>query len=274
MYKAALTVTFLIAASTLKAASTEDCQPQAVGAGIAKKFNGKWNTGSVRAWEQEGEFWSLPYQGKVSDLAAYIKEGFAANCDVLIGDVGGFTARILPKGKRVDIEKERQALQSSNEWLSEPQSTSGIISDQGSTLGFFSPGQNEAILILYPAKIAAAIARGQGVAKYSPLRQTVTKIPQELDIEYNFGKVKVSIFGGTGKASMHDASAAVFADLRSFGYSPMAGSQKAVEALQGWFPPDVHESYWAHGGGIARVEFQRLKNGLTKVDVHETQELQ
>lgn len=246
-------------------AAEDKCSTAAVGKVLEAKLSTKWHQGTVRAWDEQGEFWSMPMATAPDKLAAILNKEFKENCEVFIADLASFSARILPKNNaKLSIEEiikdaKRHPLKN----------TKDLVSKSGVTLGLFAPQKNELILIMYPAKIAAAIARGTGTALRSDLKDVIGRFPAELDIEYNFGGFAVRTFGGTGKISMREAADVVFSSLRKQGYTPSIGSEKAVAAFDGFFPPDRHESYWHKNDSIARIELEKLKNGQVRLNIHD-----
>ena len=264
MLRAVATLTFIFLlpvplglhamAEAIHESSAVSCQPPAVGMVVEKKFGRAWNQGSARIWNERGEFWSMPFPGKPEELAKLMQERLATQCRVLVAQEPGFSARIVPLAAEVAPPDQ------------------GPISNQGTTLGLFSSGPGETILLMYSAKIASGIARGYGVAKNAAFPITLAKISPHLDIEYNFGSIQVVTLGGIGKLSLGDAAHAVFQDLRDSGYQPMPKSIPEIVALDNFFSPERHESFWMRGGGLARVSLERIKNGQTKVDINETKE--
>lgn len=249
---------------------SDPCGPSAVGAFIKENLQRNWNQGTVRAWEEHGEFWSMPIQKDLGKLTKALKQDGALPCEVVMADLASFSARVLPKGlpnpSIKDIVKEA-VLKKTN-----AKDHPNIISNIGTTLGIFEPTKGEMILIMYPAKIASAIARGTGTSQRNDLKEVLPLFPGELDIEYNFGEFEVRIFGGTGKTTMRNAADKVFSDLRHADYHPGPGSEKSIAAFDSLFPPDHHESFWLHKNGVLRIELEKLKLGQVRVNLHETRQ--
>lgn len=235
----------------------DPCQPQSVGEVISKEFKSSWNQGSARAWEVKGEMWSMPLTTPPKNLGPSIKAALEKQCHILIADTASFSARILPREQKN---------------ISPTPKVASYVSEIGTTLGVFSPGENEYILLMYPAKIAAAIARGSGISDLPERTETTGRFGLELDIEYNFGKVQINILGAKGQATMREASDAVFKDLRRSGYKPTPPSAKSVAAFDSITVPEKHESIWMKDKGIVRVELEKQKLGQVKVNIHETRQ--
>lgn len=258
-----LTAAHLLAApaSASEKPQASVCLPGNVSTVLATALKSKWNEGKVRAWEVRGEFLSMPL---LNNLAAVSKalEPLKSDCDVTIADVGAYSARIIPKQDDKAVSKAESA-------------KPNFISDQGTTLGLFapSPDKSEKIIILYPASIAAAIARFEGKAGTLKKKNTLALISPQVDIEYNFGDVQIQILGGSGRVEMRKAADAIFRDLRDEGYNPMQQSEKAISQFDQLFAPDEHESFWHKKDGILRVELLKQKNGHVKVNIHETKQI-
>jgi hypothetical protein len=253
------------------AVDSSACEPKSVGKVLSEGLGMPWNEGTVRAWDQRGEFWSVPLRESASRVSALLKEKLIDQCYVEISDLHSFSARITPKtaGTKGSLSDAPQKSRSQND-----RSIGGhIISSAGTTIGIFAPSQGEIMMIMYSAKIAAAMAKGSGKSQQIKLKETLRKFSQELDIEYNFGDISVVTVGGVAKLSMREAGDAVFSDIRSLGYQILPSSVDALSQFDGVFPPDRHESFWSKPDGVTRVELKKLKHGLVRVSIDETREI-
>lgn len=263
----------LVGTSTAFSATpiSDQCDPKSVGAILAKGLGTAWNEGTARAWDEKGEFWSMPISGKLDRVEQILKEKMSGFCDVKIASIGGFTVRITTK----NVAKKNQADVEIFKKTSTPPpmpAFPNLVSPDGTTIGSFSPGPGELMLILYSAKIASAIARGQGISRQLDFPETAKAFKPDLDLEYNFGEIAVIMTGGSGKMTMRDATTTVLRDVRKLGYAPLPNSEKAINSLDGLFLPDRHESFWSNSAGVLRIELEKQKNGLVRVNIHETRQ--
>ncbi len=255
-------------------ATDQDCQPPHVGEVVKEILGQAWNKGTVRAWQEQGEFLSMPLG---SDAEKWLKKisknlptKLSSRCNVIIADEGSYTVRVT--SKTVDELKlaKFEARATNPNSAKTPANTPNFINADGTTLGVFSPVKGEVIMIMYPAKIAAAIARNQGTPFQSSYSKSIAKISPSLDLEYNFGDIAVKAFSGTGKLSMREAAAAAFSDLTSLGYRPDPTSEQSVKMFDGFIIPETHESFWVHDTGIARINLEKKAHGMVKIDINET----
>lgn len=256
MHKSVLVIALCFCDRALAAQST--CEPSQVAAVLSDGTKSQWNQGTARSWDVKGDLWSMPVAGDVRKLAHELKKRLEGGCDVSIYDSNSLTIRVLPK----QVESVAEDKHARN-------TPTSLISPVGTTIGVFAPSPHAMMLIMYPAKIAAAIARGTGTTPRKDLKEVFAKFPAELDIEYNFGMFTVSTFGGTGTLTMRQAADIAFSDLRKQGYTPAPGSQKQISAFDHFFAPDRHESFWIKKDGMARVELEKLKNGKVRINIHE-----
>lgn len=255
-------------------ATVPDCQPTRVGEVVKAILAQSWNKGSVRAWQEQGEFWSMPLGGDAAPLlkkiTASLPAKLSSHCNVLVADEGSYTIRITSKSvDELKLSKLKSHFVDPKlaKDVADPQR---LINADGTTIGVFSPIKGEVIMIMYPAKIAAAIARGQGIPFQSAYPKSIAKISANLDVEYHFGDVAVKTFSGTAKLPIREAASAAFSDLTSLGYHPDPSSEKAVRMFDGFIVPETHESIWVAEHGIARVYLQKKAHGMVKIDINET----
>jgi hypothetical protein len=240
--------------STAAVPAGESCSPAQVGPVLASKLAIAWNQGTVRAWDVTGEFWSASFNGELTSLGAMIRVQFDKICNVAVYPDNGLTIRIVPRSLTVATQES-------------------VISPVGTTIGVLGIAAGEQVIFMYPAKIAAAIARGKGQSVNSGVFKSIAQFPHELDLEYNFGKTIVSILSTSGKKSLRTTAEMVFRDLRSQGFQPTSGSESAIDSLDSVFVSRRHESFWIHSQAVARVEFEQLKRGITRVNIHETRQV-
>ena len=204
----------------------------------------------------------MPIDADARLLTSTLKQHLGRECDVQAFEANSWTLRILPK------------IQSAETPTLTPQAnaTENLISPLGTTIGAFQPIKGTTMLLMYPAKIASAIARGTGITPRKDLKEVFAKFPAELDIEYNFGVFTIRTFGGTGKLTMRQAADLVFSDMRKQGFSPAPGSEKKIAAFDQFFVPDQHESFWIKNNGIARIELEKRKNGQVRITIHDDQD--
>jgi hypothetical protein len=258
-------------------ATHPDCQPNHVGEVVKEILGQAWNKGTVRAWQDQGEFLSMPMGTDAAKWLKTISENLptklSSRCNVIIANEGSYTVRVTSKTvdelKLAKFEARAAHPNSANTHANTP----NLINADGTTLGVFSPIKGEVIMILYPAKIAAAIARNQGTPFQSSYSKSIAKVSANLDLEYNFGDTAVKAFCGSGKLSMREAAAAAFSDLTSLGYRPEPSSEKSVKMFDGFIIPETHESFWVHETGIARIYLKKKAHGKVKIDINETKRL-
>ncbi len=238
---------------TFLQADDSKCLPKNVGEVIEKKLNKTWNKGSVKAWDVQGEMWSMPLSSSPDILTKGLKENLEKHCFVEVSNQNSYTVRI--KDKNYESKKP-----------------SSIVSDNGTTLGVFSPAKGELILMMYPAKIAASIAQGRGTPQKLGLATALKEKIFDLDIEYQFSAVEVKILSGQAKGGMRELSDAIFRELRKTGFNPMPDSERAVKAMDSLIVPESHESFWNTHHGIARIELKKLKKGQISFSFHESKD--
>ncbi|MCX6119573.1 MAG: hypothetical protein NT027_18710 [Proteobacteria bacterium] len=246
-------------------AAADACLPPAIGQLIATELKQTWNQGSVQAWNETGEMWSMPFDGNTKNIESILLKKLPPVCAVHFANIGAFSARILEKQKEND--KATKVKNETTPEMPQPESKE-IISSNGTTLGVFSPGKGEFILMMYPARIAAAIARGSGEAYKGEFKDGVGKFDLDLNINYQFADVKINILAGIGKMSMREASDAIFKDLRGRGFNPAPNSEKSVAQMDQFNIPEMHESYWIQNDQIARIELEKLKRGQVQFHIH------
>lgn len=252
------------------------CSLKQVGEAISQALKTPWNKGTVRAWSEHGEFWSLPFDGATAKITEVIKQQFAASCKMVVANEGSFSVRLIPSVEVPALNKLGQMQLKELHFVSTLGVTLGVFSTNERPKGH-SNGPQEAILIMYPARVASEIALGRGKVQDPAVAashvQILAKFSAELDVEYNFGNIKINILGASGKATMREGADAVFKDLRSNGYQPIAQSEGALKAFDQLFPPDDHESFWSNKDSILRLELTKQKHGMLKVNIHETRQI-
>jgi hypothetical protein len=235
------------------------CSIEQIGKVFEKNLKTQSNIGEVKSWEQEGTLWSIPHNQSPEAIRKILETEIKPHCDVLIAEVGGFTARIAEKDKPI----LKTANQERSDGIKEAVSTNGV------TLGFMKLAKGEHLLLMYPARIAAAMSRGAGRLEDKSRVSTLKVFTPQIDAHFKFGAIRVNIFGGQAKASMRDALDAIFRDLRHEGYVPTKDSEPNVSKLDSLVIPDTHESYWMKSNGFLRVELKRKKGGLVEANLHE-----
>jgi hypothetical protein len=244
------------------------CDPDAIANLLKKYLPIQWNTGRARAWDQEGAFLAAPTTHTPKDIEIALKHKDFSHCNIVIASLASFSVRITPKATYQSKEENQpKATDQPNE-----KDQKSFISPLGSTMGFFSPGPGESMIMIYPAKIASAIARGAGQSQINGFTNITSKFQHELDIEYNFGDVQIQIFGGIGRLTMRESIDASLSDLQKRGYKPIKGSEADVQKLDGYFPPDTHESFWANQNGVLRLDLSKHKQGQVRINLHETRQ--
>lgn len=227
----------------------------------------------MRAWEEKGAFLSVPLTENLDKVVAILRSKLP-HCRVKIADHASFSAHILPREhKEANLTEVFAQIQKNELRTDDLTSDANIVSDVGTMIGVFEPRKGAMILIMYPMKIAAAIARGKGVPTQNTWSEIGASFPAELDLEYNFGDVAVNILGGTGKLSMRQGTDLVFRHLRKSGYVPGPTSEQQMKRLDGFFIPDRHETFWQRQDGVIRVEFEKLNHGRLRMNLHETRQL-
>jgi hypothetical protein len=266
---------FVLAATSASLAAapiSAPCEPKAVGAILSAGLGKAWNEGTARAWDENGEFWSMPIAGKLDQVEKILKEKLSSTCEVKIASNGSFTVRIIPLNVSKKTHSDLEAFTKTNT-LPPLQKEPNLVSPDGATIGSFSPGHGELMLILYSAKIASAIARGRGASQQLDFPETAKALSFDLDLEYNFGDIAVIIVGGSGKMTMREATTTILRDVRKLGYEPLPNSESTIKSLDGLFLPDHHESFWSHSGGVIRIELEKEKNGMVHFNMHETKQI-
>lgn len=247
------------------------CDANRVGIVIENALGHVWNRGQVRAWDEAGEFWSMPLRAEIAKISSVLREKLTKDCDIEIADEGSYSVRVHRKTSAEWVRGGygRQIIGPDGDLRKDV----NLISSEGTTIGVFSPAQGEKMLILYSAKIAAAIARGHGEAKSRKFSEAFGKFSRDLDIEYNFGDVSVAVLGGVAKRSIRDVADLAFRDVRRAGYRVLPGSERSVSEFDGLFAPDRHESFWASSDGVLRVELTKIKHGQVRMVMNETKQL-
>lgn len=246
---------------------SNSCEPSFVIEEISRELGFVWNEGKVRVGDTNGDFLSAPYSQPLSGLTTSLQKIFKDKCSIHISDLGGYTVRFTPLNsslKKVESNK-----------LPNPNlvTTDQLISSEGSTLGILSPSKDERLIIIYAAKIASAIVKRQGQLKHNDFSELKQEFDCEQDIEYQFGKIRVSVINGRYSKSMKEVAEIVFKQLTHQNYRPMTGYENAVKQFDGWIKPEKHESYWSSPVGIAQVELKKVKNGKVFASISETREI-
>jgi hypothetical protein len=210
-----------------------------------------WNEGQVRAWDDRGGFYSMPLQHSLASLEEVAKVALKGTCMVHVASRGGFTIRFEdPK--------------------TSPQSNQGsLIRRDGAVLGVLQPSKNEYLMILYPARIAAAIASQAKGKKPQRHQKLWAEFTGEMDLEYNFGGVTVATSGGVAKMPLKDAKAKLEQALTDAGYEKDVRTTPESRDLLFMSAPFI-ESFWLKKDGIARLEIEKIKNGQVRFTIHET----
>ena len=243
----------------------EQCDPKHVAALIATEMAVQWNHGRVRSWTAQGDFLSAPFENDTPRLKTALTK-LESRCDVNFFDKGSFTARITPK----TIEPPSQAASSS------------LISPIGTMVGLLNvsltpskTNPRDQLLLIYPARISAAVAAAKGTTDSQILNSLSknTEFSAELDIEYNFNNIEINVFGGLANLSMRRTADLALRDLRSHGYAPMAQFEATVSNLDSLIPPNHHESFWTLKNSVLRLELDKQKNGQVRINIHESKQL-
>lgn len=164
---------------------------------------------------------------------------------------------------------------------------SQLIRRDGFVIGLMQVPEASPILLIYPTMLASEMAKGALLEQEATLPtnkdvswslkkelpKTAAIFQPELDIEYNFGEVKILVFSGIAKSSMRESSDRVLGDLRSLGFQILKGSEAAIAKLEGFLTPDSHESYWHKNNSIVRVELEKQTKGRVRVQLHETRQV-
>lgn len=244
------------------AESREDvpCLPANIGAQISQILGRSWNQGQGRAFEVRGELWSMPI--KLAELESLPKElarKLGSGCLVEAFLDQSFTLRVLPNLSKGEIAA-----------FSATATSDSYLAKDGTTLGALSTTPGEGLLMMYPARLAAAIAGGKGSVQRADLSEVATKFPAQVDLEYNFQNVTVATFVADGAASMAEAANAAFQAIRRLGYTPGPGQERLLGEFDSVFAPAKHESIWLKPNAIARLAIEKQKFGKVRLSIHET----
>ena len=249
---------------------------------VSTQFGKDLKIGKIRVGNQEGELLVLNVDPSQAHSALdSLSKAFPKSCSVSRSNQRMNSLMLTPAKDASDSQPlKTQAVPA----FSNP---SQLIRRDGYVIGLMNIPESSPILLIYPTQVASEMAKGSlleqeavpsttidvSLTLKKEFPNTAAIFQTELDIEYNFGEIKILVFSGIAKASMRESSDRVLGDLRRLGFGILKGSEAAIARLEGFLTPDSHESYWQKNNSIVRVELEKITKGRVRVQLHETRQI-